>query len=170
VSEASNIFWAAFGGGAAAGAVIGIIELFRWFASRPLLKVEVTLGTIIETAPSLRTSTVAMDKVFLEARNTHLVPVTVSSFGLGFKRRKGERLVMPPQRDYRFPYEVSGGKELTQWTSIEELLRALRERGRRPSDLRWGWFRASSGKEFRGRIDSKVIATLEREFEKTADR
>jgi len=168
VSEASNIFWAAFGGGAAAGAVIGIISLIRWLTNRPLLKVEVTLGKIVGSFPYLYSEKGSPEQasyIFLTARNPHLVPVTVSGFGFDYKRPKGEKITILPQADYKFPYEVAGGKELTQMTAIEECLNTLRRNGKRPADLKWVWFRASSGKVFRGKIDPKVIIALEKVFQ-----
>lgn len=168
--DASAIFWAAFGGGAAAGAVIGIIELVRWLSSRPLLKVEVELGEIVGSFPNLYFHTGSPEQasyMFLKARNPHLVPVTVSSFGFYYKRPKGEKAIVLPQAGYQFPYEVAGGKELTQWTAIEECLSKLRQGGRRPLDLKWVWFQASSGNVFRGKIDPKVIIALEKAFQAT---
>lgn len=168
MSEASNIFWAAFGGGAAAGAVIGIIELVRWFTSRPLLKVKVELGKIVGTFPNMYSYTGMTEQashIFLTASNPHLVPVTISSFGFDYKRPKGERMTILPQIGYQFPYEVAGGKELAQWTDMEGLLSNLRQNGRRPSDLKWAWFRTSSGKEFHGKINPKVIIALENAFQ-----
>lgn len=140
MTEASNIFWAAFGGGAAAGAVIAIIELVRWLSSRALLKVKVELGEIVGSFPNLYLHTGSPEQasyVFLKAQNPHLVPVTVSSFGFRYKRPKGMKITVLPQAFYQFPYEVAGGKELTQWTTIEECLSKLRQQGERPSDLKW---------------------------------
>lgn len=166
----ASIFWAAFGGGAAAGVVIGVIEFLRWLLSRPLLKVEVEIGNIVGTFPDLYLRTGPLEQathLFLRARNPHLVPVTVSSFGLYYKWPKGEKLVVLPQAGYQFPHEVTGGKELTQWTDIEGCFSSLRQAGRRPSDLEWVWFKASSGKVFRGKIDPKVIIALEKAFQAT---
>ena len=172
MNEASNIFWAAFGGGVAAGAVIGIIQLVRWLTSRPLLKVKVTLGKIVGSFPYLYFETGSPEQaiyIFLEASNPHLVPVTVAGFGLDYKQPKGEKITILPQASYKFPYEVAGGKELTQWTTIEECFSMLRRNRKRPSDLKWVWFRASSGKVFRGEIDPKVIIALEKAFQTPAE-
>jgi len=168
MSEASNIFWAAFGGGAAAGALIGIIELFRWLASRPLLKVKVELGKIVGEFPNMLSYTGLTEQasqIFLIASNPHLAPVTVSCFGFDYKQPKGERMTILPQIGYRFPYEVAGGKELMQWTDVEGILSNLRQNGRRPSDLKCAWFKASSGKEFHGKVSPKVIIALENVFQ-----
>ena len=173
MTEASNIFWAAFGGGAAAGAVIGIIELIRWLTSRPLLKVRAELGKIVGSFPNFYSYTGAIEQpshIFLIASNPHRASVTVSSFGFYYKRPKRENVItILPQVGYKFPYEVKGGKELTQWTDIQECLRGFRPGGNRPSDLEGVWFRASSGKMFRGKIDRKVIIVLEKIFQTQAE-
>lgn len=172
MTEASNIFWAAFGGGAAAGAVIGVIELLRWLNSRPLLKVEVKLGEIVGTFPNLYSLKGPLEQasyIFFEARNPHHVPVWISSFGLDYRRPKGKRITMLPQVGYQFPYEVVGGKELVQWKPIEEFLSKLRQIGEKPSALKWVWFQASSGKVFRGKIAPKVIISLEKAFKTQAE-
>lgn len=172
MSGASNIFWAAFGGGAAAGAVIGIIELIRWVSSRPLLKVTVQLGEIFGTFPnvySLKGSPTQASYIFFEARNPHPLPVTVSSFGLNYKRTKGYKITILPQVGYKFPYEVEGGKELVQWKSVEDFLSELRSYRERPSNLKWVWFRATSGKVFRGKIDPEIIIALEKAFQTPAE-
>ena len=166
--EASSIFWAAFGGGAAAGVVIGVIELIRWLTNRPVLKVSVKLGDIILTSPnpfSVKGMTVHASYIFFEARNPHHVPITVSGFGLNYKRRKGHKLFILPQVGSQFPYEVSGGKDLTEQRSIAEFLNQLRDIGERPSHLESVWFQASSGKVFRSKIEPKVIASLEKTFQ-----
>lgn len=168
MTEASNIFWAAFGGGAAAGAVIGVIELLRWLSSRPLLKVEVKLGEIFGTFPDLYSLKGPLEQasyIFFEARNPHHVPVWVSSFGLDYRRPKGKKITILPQVGYQFPYEVVGGKELVQWKPIGEFLSKLRQIGERPSALKWVGFQASSGKVFRGKIAPKVIISLEKAFQ-----
>ena len=91
-----TVFWAAFGGGAAAGiftfvAVIGA-EWFRWYLDRPLLNVAVNLGRTyfgnLEDQPQ---------QIFLEATNPHSRTVTVSSFGLIYSKRKFRWLRFPSQ-------------------------------------------------------------------------
>lgn len=172
MAEASNIFWAAFGGGAAAGAVIVVIELVRRLTNRPLLKISVKLGEIEGTYPnlfSLKGMTEQASYIFFEAINPHHVPVTVSSFGLDYKRPKGSKITILPQVFSQFPYEVAGGKNLTQWRSIDEFLSRLREIGESPSHLKWVWFQASSGKVFRSKIDPEVIIALEKAFQTPAE-
>lgn len=161
-----DVFWAAFGGAAAAGlaTLIALLaaEWFKWFLDRPLLKVEISLGHLIaygDTDPKVR-------QVFLEASNPHSKPVTISTFGLFYKRYKWGTLYVTPQIGYQFPYQLDGGKLLGQWTSLEELLKAIKKAGRTPRDLKWVWFKASSGKTYRGKIKKWIIKELEEEFQK----
>ena len=133
-----------------------------------MLKAEAELGHIVGEYPNLyfyMGLTEQANLVFLIARNPHLASVTVSSFGLNYKRPMGDKMIIFHQPGYEFPYEVVGGKELVQWIEIEKLLGNLRQLGRRPSDLKWVWFQASSGKVFRDEIDSKVIIALEKAFQ-----
>ncbi len=161
-----NVFWAAFAGAAAAGLItlIAVLtaEWFRWFLDRPLVKVEMTLGFRITPDGSGYNRR----QVFLAASNPHTKPVTLSAFGLSFKRYKWGTLHVNPQIGYEFPYQLDGGKSLRQWSLMEDLLKTLKKDGRTPRDLKWAWFRASSGKLYRGKIKKWVIEELEKEFQK----
>jgi hypothetical protein len=48
---------------------------------------------------------------------------------------------------------------------VDELLGTLYKAKRIPNDLKWVWFRASSGKLYRSKIEKWVIKELEREFQ-----
>ena len=171
MSESFSVFWAAFGGAAAAGiftliAVMGA-EWFRWYMDRPLLRVDARLGYMMQ-GPSnellARTGGRQPDEgqqLFLEASNPHSKPVTVSNFGLQYRSKAKGALMIMPQLGYTFPYQVDGGKSLTQWTSVAALLDVLGENGNTPSDLKQVWFKSAPGKEYRRRIPSSVIQRLE---------
>ena len=159
----SNVFWAAFGGAAAAGlfAIVAIIvgEWFRWFIDRPLLKISLSLGYLLGVD----------DKtwyVFLEASNPHSKPVALSRFGISYKGKEQRYLQVMPQPGYQFPYQLDGGKSLPQWTPVRELLATLKEEGKEPSDMKWVWFSSSSGKLYRSKIKKSTIEALEKEFHK----
>lgn len=161
-----DVFWAAFGGAAAAGLVTLIAlltaEWFRWFIDRPLVIVKMRLGLII-------TSDGSVDKtrqIFLEASNPHTKPVTLSTFGLSYKYRKWGTLYVNPQIGYTFPFQLDGGKSLSQRTLLQELLKTLKKAEKTPRDLKWVWFRASSGKLYRSKIERGIIEELEEEFSK----
>jgi hypothetical protein len=158
----SDVFWAAFGGAAAAGfttlVAILVAEWYRWFLDRPLVKVEMSLGFLITADSVDRTR-----QVFFEARNPHTKSVTLSTFGLSYRNDKWGTLQVTPQAGYQFPYQLDGGKSVQQWTTVQSLLETLHKGGKAASDLRWVWFRASSGKLYRSKIKKWVINDLEKE-------
>ncbi len=162
-----NVFWAAFGGAAAAGIITMIAllaaEWFRWFLDRPLVKVEMSLG-FIHTAGKVSNE----QQVFYEARNTHTKPVVLSAFGLSYKKKELGKLQVTPQMGYQFPYKLEGQDSISQWASVDNLLITLYEAKRNPSDLKWVWFRASSGKLYQRKIKNWVIKELVQEFNKRA--
>lgn len=157
----SDVFWAAFGGAVAAGLItliaVLIAEWFRWFLDRPLVKVEVDLGFIVGDTTR---------QVFYGASNPHSKPVTLSAFGLFFKHKEWGKLQVNPQMGYQFPYQLDGGKSLSQWSSMKQTLEALKKEKRTPRDLKWAWFRTSSGNLYRGKIKKRIIEELEKEFQK----
>jgi hypothetical protein len=163
MNESSVVFWAAFGGAAAAGiftliAVIGG-EWFRWFLDRPLVRVKLSIGYMVsggqvEKAPS----------ILFEAINPHTKSVMLSTFGLSYRHPELGTLYVNPQIGYQFPYKLEGGTSLTQWTTMTDLLDILKEQGREPSELKWVWFKSSSGKPFRSKIHRKTIRSLEKAF------
>ena len=168
----SDVFWAAFGGGAAAGIVTLLVvvtaEWLRWYVDRPLLRVSARLGQI--ATPGMAGGVEMSGKLlFLEATNPHTRQVTVSSFGLSFKRKDLGLLWISPQHQYPLPYQIDGGKSLSQWTPVSGLLKGRREKGQRPDDLRWVWFRTQTGKEYRERIDPQVIRVLQQDFDAETD-
>ncbi len=160
-----DTFWAAFGGGAAAGIFTLIALLFvewlRWFLDRPLLKVGMTFA-FVYNHPMFQQG---IRYVCLEAKNPHSKPVTVSRFGLAFKSEAEQRLQMFPDGTCQFPYEVKGGQAVSQRTTEQQVFAALRELGRKPSDLEGVWFESESGKVFRGKISHISMHVLEEAFQ-----
>ena len=161
MNSSSIVFWAAFGGAAAAGVVTLIAmlaaEWYRWFLDRPLVKVSASFGFLVGDST---------EYLFLEAKNPHTKPVTLAAFGLSFKRKGWGDLWVAPGVGYRFPYKLGGGESISQWTSVQGLLDSLGGQGRAPSDLKWIWFRSSSGKLFRGKIERELIQGLEKKLSK----
>jgi hypothetical protein len=89
----SDVFWAAFGGGAAAGILVLIAECFRWYLDRPLVNVKISTGFIISQANVGNPP----KQIFLEAINPHSKPVTLTSFGLAYRNPKLGTLNISPQ-------------------------------------------------------------------------
>lgn len=166
-----EIFWAAFGGALAAGLVTMVAllaaEWFRWYIDRPLIKVSASLGRAyggqFESGER---------HLYLEARNPHSRPVTVSSFGLLYREsRRGWRLRGRPGRLWfrpndvsRFPNTIDGGQSLTQWHTVDGHLDRLREIGLEPRNMRKVWFLSSAGKYYQEPIDKEVIKSLQTQF------
>lgn len=167
MNESSNVFWAAFGGAAAAGLVtlVGVLaaEWYRWFLDRPLIKVEARLGYILYPFGD-------PDKTqyfFIEAMNPHSKPVILSQFGCMFKHKKWGWIQQMPVAGYKFPYKLDGECSLSQWTPVDTLFDVLKEMGRKPSDLKWVVYRTASGKHFRGKIKKSTIKALEKSSHQT---
>lgn len=156
-----DIFWAAFGGSLGGGAIAILIEVFRRFADRPLLKCSISTGFRFDTLA--KTST---PYIYLEAVNPHSKPVTISTFGLLFKKKEWGEVHVNPQVGCNFPYQLDSGKSLSQVLIPESLLKTLKKDGRVPSDLKWVYFKASSGKVYRDKIPKWIINKLEEEFSK----
>lgn len=162
-SEA-NIFWAAFGGAAAAGVLtlIAVLaaEWFRWFLDRPLIKAQISFGFIHHQVIKDNTW-----YVFLEARNPHSKLVVLSTFGFYYRREEWGSLQVMPQAGFDFPYALEGGRALTQYTPIFDLANKLKETGRKPSDLKWIYFSSSAGKVFKNKISHKKIEVLQKVYD-----
>ena len=169
-----SVFWAAFGGGAAAGSftIIALLvaEWFRWYIDRPLLMVSASLGQTY-LAAGLDPSE---NNIYLDARNPHSHPVTVSSFGVIFGAHKRPwrlrpskyvRLWFRPNEPRNFPYQIEGGRSLMQWHTVANHFGHLRELGLEPQNLTKVWFLASSGKYYYGKVDKLTAMSLQDQFD-----
>lgn len=159
-SNASSIdvFWAAFGGGAAAGIVtlvaVLLAEYIRWRLAQPSLQIAVTLGMHFNAIPA----TFGHIQMFLEARNPSIHSVTVVAFGFAL-RDKHMMTIFPYAK---LPYEIAGGQALREKAEIGEVLKTLTSNNKKPSDIRCVWFRAASGKEYRRKFPKSIINVLEK--------
>ena len=157
-----SIFWAAFGGGAAAGifTLIAVVVAgwFRWFLDRPLLKVSMSFGYYVYADRVDETQ-----HIVLEGKNPHTKSVTVETLGFYYKSKElGKAQLIHGAGE--LPYEVQGGKSFSYNAPIQGLLDNLREHGQKPSDLKWVYMASSSGKVFRGKITSENMRGLEKAF------
>lgn len=159
LTNVPDVFWPALGGGIGGGIAIIIIEVFRWYVNRPLVQCKLFPGFILDN--NSKTSTRFL---FFEAVNPHHTPVTLSNFGLLYKKKEWGKIVVNP--DVPFPYELGGGKSLSQRAIPQQLLKVMKKSGRVPQDLKWVFFQASSGKLYRDKIPNWVIKKLEGEFSK----
>jgi len=166
VDNGLDVFWAAFGGGAAAGIftliALSVAEWLRWFIDRPLLKVSMTFAYVYHH-PMFKEN---VPYISLTARNPHGKSVVVSSFGFDYKSKPKQIFQIMSDGVYQFPYEVKGGQSISQRTMQENLFDALQKEGKKPSDLKGVWFQSESGKTFRGKIPRAIRHALEEAFNK----
>lgn len=159
----NNIFWAAFGGGAAAGiftlVAVVVAEWFRWFWDRPLLKISMGFGYYIYSDRIDETQ-----HIVLEGKNPHTKSVTVETLGFYYKSKEWGKVQLIHEGG-ELPREVEGGKSFSYRAPIQGLLEGLEKHRRKPSDLKWVYMESSSGKVFRGKITSKNMRGLEKAFQ-----
>jgi hypothetical protein len=96
--------------------------------------------------------------------NPHSKPVMLLQFGCMYKRKKWGWLQQTPVEGCQFPYKLDGECSLSQWTSVDNVLSALKEHGKKPSDLKWVVCKTSSGKQFRGKFNKSTIEELEKKY------
>lgn len=160
-----DTFWAALGSGLAAVIAVSWGEYLRWRSAQRKLKVSASMGRIVQgtdgqvyTAPSSNYLG-NDDLVFFEARNSQTSSVTVVQFGFRLRRtHKSDFQVYP---HLTFPYEVEGGKSLTEWVETKVLLKAIADAGKKPSDIKYVWFKSAAGREYRGKLDKGTVERLE---------
>ncbi len=149
------IFLAAFGGGVAAGTVVLGIELIRRYWERPLVKVTVGVGL------SMADDSESQDaQLVLEAANVHGQPVTLVSCGLILST--GHRVVLPRSQMSEFPLELGLQRPVVKSVSVEQLLNRLAVWGCVPGDVRFAYFTSSTGRVFKTKLSSDIVAALSR--------
>jgi len=176
-----DVFWAAFGGGAAAGVVtlIAVIlgECFRSQIAQPMLVVTMALGriyTIGGTSQPAVQERLTFCKgetpvVILQAQNTRSKTVTVTTFGFVAQKRrltfrqKTKSFQFQPRYNFGhvLPYTIPpGGSPLIQAEDSRELIRSLTEAGFSPTDIKYVWFATAAGKEYKGKPTKATIELL----------
>ena len=146
---------AAVGTGLVGAAVlVGSVRLRRWM-DRPTLRPNARLDYLHDLqGPD------AVLKLFLEAKNPHSSPVTVQSLGIELDSGVDPPLVVTLQAGYVFPHQVKKGESITEWTDVGELVGKVANQGGSPSDLKWVWFRTSTGERHRARLSKSVLRGL----------
>ena len=155
-----GVFFAAFGGGAAAGVVILGIELIRRYWERPLVKVTVGVGLSVAEDRDAKDA-----ELVLEASNVHGQPVTLVSCGLVLST--GHRVLLPRSQVADLPMELGLQRPVVKTVSVEQLLSRLEVWGCVPDDVQYAYFTSSTGRVFRTRLGKDIIAALSRGWERT---
>ena len=137
-----------------AAVLVGSIRLRRWL-DRPMLRPNARLDYLHDLkGPD------SVLKLFLEARNPHSSPLIIQSLGVELGSGANPLLVVIPQGGYVFPHEVKKGESITEWTDIRNVVDKIENEGGSPSDLKWVWFRTSTGERHRARLNRSVLRGL----------
>ena len=169
----SDVFWAAFGGAAAAGiftfGAVMLAEWFRWFMDRPLLKIKASQGFQVSGIPGVTEETSEF-LFYLQASNPHSRSVTVSSMGVSLRGKKSPGFMFMPTAGFVFPFEVLSGKSLSQGIPMSNVADGLLEIKKSAADLKYVWFLASTGKTFRTRIPKDIKESVQRTVRTLVDK
>ncbi len=150
-----GVFFAAFGGGVAAGIVILGIEMIRRYWERPLVRVTVSV------AVSMSEDSDARDVyLVLEAANVHGQPVTLVSCGLILST--GHRVLLPRSQMADFPIELGLQRPVVKTIPAEQLLGRLEVWGCVPDDVKYAYFVSATGSMFKTKVTTDVITALSR--------
>ena len=168
-----NVFWAAFGGGAAAGVVILAADWFRWHLDRPLLKVELSLGNMVSDQALFTTPTPDMANnplLIFTARNDRIRPVIIASLGMGYSDPKSRLKFWLTNRTamtgdwFQLPYEVTDGKGFQGPWSMTTWFQSLGKSGLEPKHLKKVWFQSHAGTRFSSRVNRGTRNFLQTQF------
>lgn len=155
MSIEQGVFFAAFGGGVAAGMVILGIEMIRRYWERPLVRVTVSV------ALSMSEDSDARDVyLVLEASNVHGQPVTLVSCGLILST--GHRVLLPRPQMADFPIELGLQRPVVKTIPAEQLLGRLEVWGCVPDDVKYAYFVSATGSMFKTKVTSDVTTALSR--------
>ncbi len=158
-----DIFWAAFGGGAA-GSVVTLVavlasEYLKGRLSEPKLVVSISLGymqggevwTLKDSRP---------EDIYFDIKNTRTRPVTVINYGFMYESGDRPKAIIRPPQWIQLPHEITAGKSLMAWINTEVYLQSLIEDSRTPKDIKYAYVVTSDGREFRGKLAKDTIGTL----------
>ena len=168
----SEVFWSAFGGGIAGGIVAAlaglVVEWGRYFFSKPHLEVSGTSSYVVIPGMSSKLIGIKNDEIqlILTAANDRQHPITITGFGIRLKGRTTPGLFLTPNEGFHMPYEILPGHNLTQFTSVPDLVAKLKEMGKKPEDLKCIWFKTATNQEFRGVIDKDGMKAIRTEYNK----
>lgn len=159
-------FWAAFGGGAAAGvftlSAVLLSEYIRHRRDRERVAVDATAGIIDQPGEG------ASDPMlFLAASNPHTRPTILEAFGYRYRKKKWGYVQINPQLGFELPRKLEPGDSYSQWTPIAGIAKSLREQGRTPRDIKDIWFRLRTGRTFGGKIPKYAFRQINEEYLKS---
>ena len=172
----SEVFWSAFGGGISGGLVAAlaglVVEWGRYSFSKPHLKVSGTSRYV--ATPGISSKLIGIKnneeiQLILTAANDRQHAITVTGFGIRLRGRNTPGLFVLANKGFRMPYEILPGANLTQFTSVPDLVMELKRMGKRPRDLKCIWFGTAIGREFVGPIQKTAMRAITCAFTRQAD-
>jgi hypothetical protein len=161
-----EVFWAAFGGGAAGGmfSLLGVLLLdsFRQWRLRPMLRLRLEFGYLIPglpgggprilTAPPSHAPSNGQAILIYCAYNPNPLPLEVTSYGLGSGKHGASLLVQNPDLfGDQPPKMLKQGESFTQTGLVGELAKV----GLGWQKMNYVWFRTRSGHSFQARIPKR---------------
>lgn len=159
-----DVFWAAFGGGAAAGIVtllsVLLIEFTRWRLSQPKLRVSFTLGAVLEPGGSPKRA------MFFSAYNGRSTPVTITSIGLSASPKSKGHQIVGIRRDMELPKELTAGGQFDTWVELDDLIPQFARLGTTVGDMKHAYVTAHGAKIF----STKISKSFKKEMEAEATR
>ena len=161
--ESMDVFWAAFGGGAA-GSLVTLVavlasEWLKWRLSEPKVAVSIALGHI-RGGIVYRLNDSPPEKVLFSIENVRTRPVTIIGFGVIYKRRNRNRAVFFPEGPVDLPQEITAGKSLNLWINTETYLESLIEDSLSVEDIKYAYVDTADSREFRTKIKRETANKL----------
>ena len=175
----NNIPWVTFGSLAAPGIIALLVEWYRWFSNRPLLKVSMTikhksphmsvdelkakLGIPLDQEVALEPSDTR--SIIIKVINPHPKTMTIEKLGFLYKSKKHGGFEFMNQEDYKFSHEIEDNRAITITIPKVDLFAPLYAKNRRPLDLKKVWVETSTGQIFSNKIEHKTILELDQWYQ-----
>ena len=154
-----DVFWAAFGGGAAAGIVgiVGIIVVEWMRVTREGAKLQVGATFVLMSGGGVDDYQLYFA---IKVSNPRMIPITVDSYSLS--RGKHGTLVMPLEyADPQLPQELAPGSSAGMRAPVDTLVRALVKDDLLVSDIKGVQVTTASGGVFTAKIHKGMRKKLE---------
>jgi len=174
-----NIVWGTFGTFVAGGLLLLLGEYYRWFISRPLIKVSMAiqhkrphmsvdeLKAKLGIPPDQELALEPQDSraIIIKAMNPHPKTMTIEKLGFLYKSKKHGEFEFMNQEDYKFSHEIEDNRAITITIPKVDLFAPLYAANRRPLDLKKVWVQTSTGQIFSNKIDHKTILELDQWYQ-----
>ena len=127
--------------GAIVATASALIAFFNYLSERRKIKVTISHGFLVYgrgLEDRLR--------VFINAANIGKRPVTVNT--VGFRLKNGNDIVLMETPSLQLPFTIEEGRSCQTWIDKKELLGEIKKA---KTKIKFGWYRDSTGKYYKGR-------------------